>query len=93
MWSLFVKCLFVTGNYFFACAHFRRRNWLDPHHTLLQILCAEEALLHADSSGARIIYIEEDQALHFEMSHFCLEVHMINISMQVCNINIETLWT
>lgn len=64
----FVKCLSVTGNYFFACAHFRRRNWLDPHCALLQILCAEKALLHTGNTGARIIYIEEDQALHFETS-------------------------
>lgn len=68
MWSLFVKCHFVTGNYFFACTHFRRRNWLDPHRTLLQICCAEEALLHTGSTGARIIYIEEDPVLHFETS-------------------------
>lgn len=61
MWSSFALCLFVTGTYFYTCTHFKRRNLLDPHCTLLQIPCA-------GSTGARIIYIEVDQALHFEMS-------------------------
>lgn len=60
MWSSFAQCLFVTGTYFFACTRFKR-NWLDPHCALLQVPCA-------GSTGARIIYIEVDQALHFETS-------------------------
>lgn len=81
MWSVFVKCHFLTVNYFSAYAHFRKkRNLFDPPCTLVQILQAEQALLHQQQWG-NLVYTEEDQALCFETSNFCLEIYIMHISV------------
>lgn len=80
MWSLFVKCHFLTGNYFFAYACFRRKKKLigSPLYPGPNPQSRVRIASRRQQWGKTY---EEDQALCFETANFCLEIYIVNISM------------